>query len=312
MPATLYTAQKSGDGNHGLARPDLSLQQSMHRVGCGQIGLDLADDPPLRPGQLVGQPGDESCDQLAGGVVRHPRGFLDLSPLLDGQRQLEAEQLVIHQTVPGRCDLIECFGKVDRVEGRVPRHEAMGVNELPGHRVIDRAGPLEGIVNGAADRAQLELGHSRVNRDHSPGAQALQRRVEDINLGALHLQRPAKRLDYPGQRDSRPLGELLEAKALVEPDGLHDGGLVGNSRFDDAEAPPWPPVADGNDLPYQRYFLADRGLSYRRLLRSVDVATGDVVEEIGHVSDPELGELLRALWPKSLELAGLDCGELRK
>ena len=42
VPA-LYRGEHRCDSNDGLAGPHVALQQAVHRVGAGEVGLDVAD-----------------------------------------------------------------------------------------------------------------------------------------------------------------------------------------------------------------------------------------------------------------------------
>ena len=52
--------------DHGLARADLALQQPVHRVLAGQLGLELLADLDLPGGELERQPRVERVEQPAG------------------------------------------------------------------------------------------------------------------------------------------------------------------------------------------------------------------------------------------------------
>ena len=51
LVAALDGDQQRAHRHDGLARPDVALQQPVHRVRAGQIGVDLGDGPLLGPGQ---------------------------------------------------------------------------------------------------------------------------------------------------------------------------------------------------------------------------------------------------------------------
>ena len=51
----LHGGQQRRHGDHRLAGADVALQQAVHRVRAGEIGLDLVDRAPLRRRQREGQ-----------------------------------------------------------------------------------------------------------------------------------------------------------------------------------------------------------------------------------------------------------------
>ena len=51
LTATLHRAQRSQCGHDGLSAPDIALQETVHRVGLAQFGLDFMPYALLRRGQ---------------------------------------------------------------------------------------------------------------------------------------------------------------------------------------------------------------------------------------------------------------------
>ena len=62
VPA-LHRGQQRGQRDHRLARPDVALQEPVHREGPGHVGHDHGQGPALRLGELVGQAGQEARHQ---------------------------------------------------------------------------------------------------------------------------------------------------------------------------------------------------------------------------------------------------------
>jgi hypothetical protein len=116
LPASFDSGEKGGNGDHGLARSHLPLEQTVHGVRPGEIGLDLHHDPALGGRQLVGQAGDEPPGQVAHRGMGHSPRRLLLPAFLHGQGDLESEQLVERQAVAGGRDVVERLREVDGAE----------------------------------------------------------------------------------------------------------------------------------------------------------------------------------------------------
>ena len=128
VPA-LHRRQQGGQRDHGLARPDVALEQAVHGEGPGHVGHDHGQRPALGLRQLVGQAGQEARHQrvahrardLAGRHVVVQRAGVDLEgAAAQHQRELQAEELVEHEPAPGGLDHVERLGRVDGPEGLGP------------------------------------------------------------------------------------------------------------------------------------------------------------------------------------------------
>ncbi len=135
----------------------------MHGEGPGQIVADHLDGPPLGPGELETQAGDEPVDQGGlpvgpGDQVADPLGVL-LQPLpAQHQVQLEPEQLVEGQATAGGLAFLERRRPVDLVEGRRPVQEPVTRPEGIGQRVGKGAGPVQGLGHVPTDAGRGEPG----------------------------------------------------------------------------------------------------------------------------------------------------------
>ncbi len=126
------------DGDDGLAGTDLALQQSVHGVGHGHVGLDLVDDALLGRGEPVREGVEKGAGQLPRSIVRHPDRIRHLHLLLHGEGHLEPEELVEHQAPPGRSDDLRGFREMDVRERGVPIDEIEAIQDLLGHDLVDR------------------------------------------------------------------------------------------------------------------------------------------------------------------------------
>ena len=112
LGAVLEHDDHGEERDHRLARSHVPLHQPVHRVRALEVGRDLAQHPLLRFGQAEGQ---DPLHRLAGGVGDREGGALRaLAPqlLLQGEAELEQEQLLEDQAaVPGAAE------RVQRVDG---------------------------------------------------------------------------------------------------------------------------------------------------------------------------------------------------
>ena len=62
---TFHRRQQRRDGDDRLAGADVALQQAVHRVRRGEVGIDLADHPALGRGEWERQGGEEARHERA-------------------------------------------------------------------------------------------------------------------------------------------------------------------------------------------------------------------------------------------------------
>ena len=91
-------AQHRAERHQGLAGADLALEEAVHRVRLGEVGLELYADVALALGQLERQPLVEGGQQAPSpgarpGTLGADRGPAPYEHELGGQRLLEAEPL---------------------------------------------------------------------------------------------------------------------------------------------------------------------------------------------------------------------------
>ena len=171
LVARLHGGQQRGHGDDGLARPDVALEQAVHRARRRQVGVDLADDPPLRIRQLVRQGVVEAPYELSPDLVDEAdRVGLDLALAAD-EHELHAQQLVEGEAPAGIVLGVDRLGEVDRAQRRAALDEFQSGADVVGQRVGDAAdlAPIEGVLDPAGElpRRQLHLFALRVDR-HDP------------------------------------------------------------------------------------------------------------------------------------------------
>ena len=118
LVAALHGGQQRRDGDDRLARADVALQQPVHRVRRGEVGVDLADHPPLGGRQREAQRGVEPAHQLAAGLVADADGVALHRPLAHHEHELHPQQLVERQPAPGLLLVGDRLRQVDVVQRR--------------------------------------------------------------------------------------------------------------------------------------------------------------------------------------------------
>ena len=303
------------DGDDGLPRPDVALQQAVHRDRVGQVGLDLADDPGLGAGEGVRERGVEPADQLPGEVVGHAhRGLLD-PPLAQHEGQLQAEELVEDQPLAGRLVGTDAVaGDVHETQRGIAPDELEALQDGPGNGVEEPAvpfEPLQRLVHPAADVLGRDPGllRLRVDRHDLSGLVA-----EEVDHRVRQLPGAPEVLDLAPEHRLGPRGELLLPPRLVEEGDLHPAGSVGDERLDHHPPAPPPSAAErpGRDPVDPRQDgrqIADLEVRDVRLLGPVDVAPGVVREQVEHVLDADRPQRFDPLGPHAVEPGDVDAGQ---
>ena len=150
LMAPLDCGQQGRQRHHGLARSHLSLKQPMHRCRSDEILLDLIDRLPLGAGELKGKPGQKRPDQGSITTVRHSARRRDLLLLAQGQRKLEAEELVEDEPLPSPLRVCFRFGEVHISDGSIARYESVPCHDVLGNGLGNGPGTAQGVVDGCA------------------------------------------------------------------------------------------------------------------------------------------------------------------
>src|SRR5206468_4329856 len=110
------------EGDHRLARADLSHQEPLHRLTALEIRVDRAKRPALVGGELEGERIEPGPDEVTG-VRELFRVALVLTPAPAGHEgELEQEQLLERQPAARERHLLERAREVrDRERRRTPR-----------------------------------------------------------------------------------------------------------------------------------------------------------------------------------------------
>ena len=183
LAAGVDHAQHRAQRHERLARADLALEQTVHRVRACQVGLDLRAHLLLTAGELEGEPLVEGRQQspapgARSGALRLQRPATAREHQLGGQRLLEAEPL----QRPG--DLAVVLGVVHPLE-RLPHVEQPLALAQP---AWEQLGEVVDDGEGEGDRALevpgLDVGGEGVDRVEV--AEGLQGELGGVLAGGAH------------------------------------------------------------------------------------------------------------------------------
>ncbi len=138
LVAALHSGEERHERDDGLARPDFTLEEPVHRMRRRHVAADLVNRSLLRPRQLVGKRSHEPVHEGTLGLVRDSGRLLDLAALAQGKCHLESEQLVEHEAFAGRSHLDEIFWEVNRFQRRGPVEQIQPVEQALGEHLSNR------------------------------------------------------------------------------------------------------------------------------------------------------------------------------
>ena len=312
LVSALHGDEERADGDHGLARADVTLQEPVHRVPLGQVDHDLADRTMLRPGEVVGKALAEAVDEMARATarthgVRDPdRGPLELL-LAPHELELHPQQLVEHQATAGVGGGAHRVGSVDVGEGDGPIDQVESSAQRRVERVGEVAGPPQHLLE--------EAGHVPA---HDPGLLALRvdghdpRRLvaDEVHHRVRHLPLPLVLLDPPEEDHVAALLQLSLPERLVEERHPEVPGPVGHVGGDQGPAVAGPTTGRAQHRDEDGGLLPQPELGETGLVGPVDVATGVVGQQLENRVHAHLGEGRRAGLAHALQLGDRQVGEL--
>jgi hypothetical protein len=179
--------QHRTEGDNGLARANLPLQQPVHRARAGELGGQGLTHRALPSGERERHHGVEGVQQPAGAHGPRSGRKLLAGDALAGEHRLHHQRLLEAQTPPGRLDLRLGGRPVDALQ-RVTQAEKTVL--CPDRRwdrivlVLEVVDVIERQVNGASDDPARQRSSGRVDREHRSGES-----LEDLR--ARRCGRPA-------------------------------------------------------------------------------------------------------------------------
>ncbi len=308
VPA-LHCGEHRGHGHDGLAGTHVALQQPVHRVRCGEVGLDLVDRAQLGTGERVRQRVVEAMDEISVDFVLEAALLALHRPLAQHQDQLHPEELVECETPARLLLVLDALGQMDVGECVEARQQSESVTDVIGQRVVDAAlttatqrlfdppGHLPGV-----DLCLLAL---RVDRHDATGAI-----TDEVDHGVRHLQPAPVHVGLAEQRDLEPFAQLPLTPGLVEEHHLHASRAVADVGGHHRAAIARGPLGHrSNRGEYQR-LVARNEIGDARLVRSIDPSPGVEGEQIEEVVDVDACQRRALLVTNALQPADIDPGEV--
>ncbi len=309
LVTTLHRGEHRADGNEGLARADVALQQPVHRVRSGEVGLDLADRPLLRVGELVRQRSTQAADELAADRVADALRLALERALAHDEHGLHAQQLVEGETSARHFLLRVGLGEVDADERLVARHHAEAAHHRGRQRVGEsaRLAAVQRVRHPAGDLPCAERGllALRIDRHDLAGAVA-----DEVDDGVGELQTAAVHLRLAEQSDLQAFAELPLAPRLVEEHDVHASAAVAHDRFDDAAPVAADSLGDAAHRDEHECFHSRQQIAHPALVGAVDPPAGIRGEQIEHAVHAHLVQRRELLVADALQPFDADLGQL--
>ena len=305
LEPALHGREQGAEGNDGLARPDVALEQAVHGVALGQIGPDLLDDPLLSLGQRERQAPPEPLHQIpVHGMAQTGRVLLQMA-LPPHQLELHAQELVEHEPAASLHRLAHGLGPVDPMQRGGAVDETEAVPHLSGHRVSDSPGlaTIERLLDeaGYVPGVEICLLGLRVDGKEAPGAVAY-----EVDHGIGHLERAPIRHRPAVDHDLAARLQALVLPGLVEEREPEPAGVVADHGLDEGPALPGAPRRTPLYQALHEDVLSLGEFRDAGLLRPVDVAAGIVLQQIEHRVDLHPGQRGRLHLANRAESADTD------
>ena len=302
LQAVLHGDERRQQRHNRLARADVALQETVHRLRPLHVLDDVLERLPLAlrqpewqhlPGGLADSIVDPHDERLAivGGQTapdEHPglkeKGLFEDQPALG--RRLESVQEIDRQV--GRW-------KMRGQQRGVLRRQLQALPDVVGQRIRQIRGEfLKGVEHQAALDLRRQTAGALVYGHDPPRVNRLAFFViEEFVLRIGQLQAGARtRFNRPVQDDLLPLDEDVAQERLIEPDAAHRSARVGHERFKDLEAGPSRGTQAAVENPRgDRRGLAGPERGNRLKAAPVLVPERKPVEEVFDRMEADVGEL---------------------
>ena len=292
LQTRLGGAHEAVEGDDGLARAHVALQQPPHRRGQAQIGLQLVEGFQLVACQLERQPVEKGAADVAGSGQSRGAHALLLLRLVQQQPDLHHQQLLEHEALSGLPGLGERARQVDGQDRIGPGRQSVARQEAGRQRVREPAHHRSHVVHEAAKELRRDLLAGGVHGHDALGVDSFAVLLAQ-DLVTLHHERLAAALRPESAADAEPhpLVQDLDEVALVEPHGLHGPGLVAHEHPDDVDAPAGRAVGRHTDhLATDGGLLPDLEVADALAVAEVLIPAGEVLDEVAHGLEAEAGE----------------------
>ena len=278
-----------------LPEPDLALQQPVHRVRLGELGLEHGADLALAGGELEGQPLVEGREQSpATGARLRSEGTLRGTPT--GQHQLEHERLLEPEAALRGAGLGVVVGAVHQPEGGHHVEHVVALAQLGRQHVGHVGDQVERHPDHLDQVPDVELVGERVDRQQLAEGLVLPVAVAEHQLVRL-LELPAavEDLGLAGEESAAAGGHLFDVRIGLPGIGTEErqreGRTVGADADLGAELRLAPALErlhrSAGHLADDRQQLADLGGADLGELGGLDVAAGEVPQQLPDRGDAE-------------------------
>src|SRR5205814_10035920 len=167
---------------------------------------------------------------LAGHVVGDAdRRRLDLA-LTAHEYELDAQELVEHQSLARNLVLVDALRDVDAVQRGTSIDEVEAVEHPVGHGILDLAGAAQRLLDPLPELPgrELRLLRLRIDRHDATGAVA-----DEVDDRVRHLLAPLEHVELAEEHGLRSFTELLLSPGLVEERAAQVAGPVGHVDLHD-------------------------------------------------------------------------------
>ncbi len=286
-----------------LPVPDVAHEQPVHALRRRHVRRNLRQGLFLVAGEL---PGQRFAEAPREGRVAHlsQPALVALGERAGArQHQLHIEQLIEGKATAPEFRLRRTGRAVHDAQRLGQGGQAQGQAPLRWQQVGDERN--EGIEVPVDQRADLPMSQSFGGRiDREDQAFGCRLRVvgvaEDDELARRHL--PAVIEPHrPRHEQQLSLADGAVEEGLAGPDALEQSRIVAQHRMKDPETLPRREHTLGHDAAHGRDLIADTGLCQRREGRCVEIAMGEVPDEVERGADAEAGERVGPLLAHTLE-----------
>ena len=307
LVAALHAHQQRGDGNHGLARPDVALEQPVHRVRAGQVGRQLTDRIALGARERERKRVVEAAHQLAVDLVTDALRLTLQRALAHHQRELQPQQLVEDEALARRLGGGHRLRRVHVVERPRAADDVEPVEPFARQRVGELAGAAQRLLDPVTQLPGRETGlvGLRVDGHDAPGAVA-----DEVDDRVGHLPPAPVGLELAEEHRVGALLQLLGPPRLVEERAAQVAAAVEHVDLDEGAALAGAPRLHPLHHREHHGLVADLEVLDGGLLRAVEVAARVVGEQVEDGLDLHRRQRLDLLGPDPVEHRDRQLGQL--
>ena len=288
MPSP-HRGQHGGRGDHGFARPDITLQQPRHRLSAEHIVADLGQHTLLGDGQFEWQRSKKHVEKMAGHGDRRRVRTQSRRAFSRQDRKLNREQFLKRDPLPGGVEIRHFLGEVDHpqrvglggelvLEHNVRRQRLRQQRQIVAHRHVSQSSdrPIGQTLRARIDRRETTDMHRIVVWI-----------VEPLPLGRDHLQLASAHIDPAGEADSHAWTQRARQVGLRPPPDAQTARAVAHDRLSRLPSLAQVLHADAGDLTDDGQLDAFQCVGDRADIAPVLVATWQMPEQVVDRVDPQ-------------------------